>query len=134
MLSDTQRERLIQASAVGKEIKQGSHGEQWERLTEETRELILRRIAEVEYELVMESPSEFNQEQIEYIKNEMQDVKFYKRDGFINMMKSLREQVAGNEVTEFMKRDATTEFNMLQNRRNINFIEHFPHFHELIRK
>jgi len=49
-------------------------------------------------------------------------------------MKSLREQVAGNEVTEFMKRDATTEFNMLQNRRNINFIEHFPHFHELIRK
>jgi hypothetical protein len=64
----------------------------------------------------------------------MQDVKFYKRDGFINMMKSLREQVAGNEVTEFMKRDATTEFNMLQNRRNINFIEHFPHFHELIRK
>lgn len=73
-------------------------------------------------------------EQIEYIKNEMQDVKFYKRDGFINMMKSLREQVAGNEVTEFMKRDATTEFNMLQNRRNINFIEHFPHFHELIRK
>ena len=52
MLSDTQKERLIQASAVGKEIKQGSHGELWERLTEETRESVLRRIAEVEYELV----------------------------------------------------------------------------------
>lgn len=74
MLSDTQRERLIQASAVGKEIKQGSHGEQWERLTEETRNKVLRRIAEVDYELVMESPSEFNQEQIEYIKNERKKI------------------------------------------------------------
>lgn len=74
MLSDTQKERLIQASAVGKEIKQGSHGELWERLTEETRESVLRRIAEVEYELVMESPSEFNQEQIEYIKNERKKI------------------------------------------------------------
>ena len=74
MLSDTQRERLIQASAVGKEIKQGSHGELWERLTEETRESVLRRIAEVDYELVMESPSEFNQEQIEYIKNERKKI------------------------------------------------------------
>lgn len=74
MLSDTQRERLIQASAVGKEIKQGSHGELWERLTEETRESVLRRIAEVEYELVMESPSEFNQEQIEHIKNERKKI------------------------------------------------------------
>ena len=74
MLTDTQKERLIQASAVGKEIKQGSHGELWERLTEETRESVLRRIAEVEYELVMESPSEFNQEQIEYIKNERKKI------------------------------------------------------------
>jgi len=74
MLSDTQRERLIQASAVGKEIKQGSHGEQWENLTEETRERALRRIAEVDYELVMESPSEFNQEQIEHIKNERKKI------------------------------------------------------------
>ena len=76
MLSDTQRERLIQASAVGKEIKQGSHahGELWERLKEETRESVLRRIEEVEYELVMESPSEFNQEQIEYIKNERKKI------------------------------------------------------------
>jgi vacuolar-type H+-ATPase subunit H len=74
MLSDTQRERLIQASAVGKEIKQGSHGEQWENLTEETRERALRRIAEVDYELVMESPSDFNQEQIEHIKNDRKKI------------------------------------------------------------
>lgn len=74
MLSDTQRERLIQASAVGKEIKQGSHGEQWERLTEEVRESVLRRIAEVEYELVMESPSEFNQQQIEDVKKERKNI------------------------------------------------------------
>lgn len=72
MLSDTQRERLIQASAIGKEIKHKTyaHGELWERLTEDTRLMVLRRIAEVEYELVMESPSEFNQEHIEHIKNE----------------------------------------------------------------
>jgi hypothetical protein len=74
MLSDTQRERLIQASAVGKEIKQGSHGEQWENLTQETREKVLRRIAEVEYELVMESPSEFNQQQIEDVKKERKSI------------------------------------------------------------
>ena len=74
MLSDTQRERLIQASAVGKEIKQGSHGEQWENLIQETREKVLRRIAEVEYELVMESPSEFNQQQIEDVKKERKNI------------------------------------------------------------
>ena len=74
MLSDTQRERLIQASAVGKEIKHGSHGEQWENLIQETRENVLRRIAEVEYELVMESPSEFNQQQIEDVKKERKNI------------------------------------------------------------
>ena len=73
MLSDTQRERLIQASAVGKEIKQGSHGEQWENLTKETREKVLRRIAEVEYELVNESPDLFSQDQIEYVRKEMRN-------------------------------------------------------------
>lgn len=73
MLSDTQRERLIQASAVGKEIKQGSHGEQWERLTEEVRGKVLRRIAEVEYELVNESPDLFSQDQIEYVRKEMRN-------------------------------------------------------------
>ena len=73
MLSDTQRERLIQASAVGKEIKQGSHGEQWERLTEEVRESVLRRIAEVEYELVNELPDLFSQDQIEYVRKEMRN-------------------------------------------------------------
>ncbi len=74
MLSDTQRERLIQASAVGKEIKQGSHGELWERLTEETRESVLRRIAEVEYELVTECPNAFTQEQIEYVRKERKNI------------------------------------------------------------
>ena len=76
MFTDTQKERLIQASAVGKEIKHNTHahGELWERLTEETRLMVLRRIAEVDYELVMESPREFNQEQIEYIKNETKKI------------------------------------------------------------
>ena len=74
MLSDTQRERLIQASAVGKEIKQESHGELWERLTEETRESVLRRIAEVEYELVTECPNAFTQEQIEYVRKERKNI------------------------------------------------------------
>jgi hypothetical protein len=67
MLSDKQRERLKQASAVGKEIKQGSHGELWERLTEETREKVLRRIAEVQWELALENPSAFTQEQITFL-------------------------------------------------------------------
>ncbi len=74
MLSDTQKERLIQASAVGKEIKQGSHGESWERLTEEIREKVLRRIAEVEYELVTECPNAFSQEQIEYVRKERKNI------------------------------------------------------------
>jgi len=67
MLSKEQRERLIQASAVGKEIKQGSHGEQWEKLTEETRNKVLRRIAQVQWELAIENPSAFQEEQISYI-------------------------------------------------------------------
>ena len=74
MLSKEQKERLIQASAVDKEIKQGSHGEQWERLTEETRERVLRRIAEVEYELVTECPSAFTQDQIEYVRKERKSI------------------------------------------------------------
>ena len=67
MLSKEQKERLIQASAVDKEIKQGSHGEQWERLTEETRNKVLRRIAQVQWELAVENPSSFQEEQISYI-------------------------------------------------------------------
>lgn len=67
MLSKEQKERLIQASAVDKEIKQGSHGEQWERLTEETRNKVLRRITQVQWELAVENPSAFQEEQISYI-------------------------------------------------------------------
>jgi acyl-CoA reductase-like NAD-dependent aldehyde dehydrogenase len=74
MLSKEQKERLIQASAVDKEIKQGSHGEQWERLTQETRDKVLRRIAEVEYELVTECPSAFTQDQIEYVRKERKSI------------------------------------------------------------
>ena len=76
MLSDTQRERLIQASAVGKEIKHNTyaHGEQWERLTQETREKVLRRIAEVEHELVNECPSAFTQDKIEYVRKERKNM------------------------------------------------------------
>jgi ribosomal protein L16/L10AE len=74
MLSKEQKERLIQASAVGKEIKQGSHGEQWENLTQETRDKVLRRIAEVEYELVTENPGGFTQDQIEYVRKERKNI------------------------------------------------------------
>ena len=74
MLTDTQKERLIQASAVDKEIKQGSHGEQWENLTQEIRERALRRIVEVEYELVNENPNAFTQEQIEYVRKERKNI------------------------------------------------------------
>jgi ribosomal protein L16/L10AE len=74
MLSKEQKERLIQASAVDKEIKQGSHGEQWENLTQETRDKVLRRIAEVEYELVTECPSAFTQDQIEYVRKERKNI------------------------------------------------------------
>ena len=72
MLTDTQKERLIQASAIGKEIKHGSHahGELWERLTEETRLMVLRRISEVEYELITENPSMFNQDHIDHVRKE----------------------------------------------------------------
>jgi len=74
MLSKEQKERLIQASAVDKEIKQGSHGEQWENLTQETRERALRRIAEVEYELVNENPDAFTHDQIEYVRKERKNI------------------------------------------------------------
>jgi hypothetical protein len=76
MFTDTQKERLIQASAVGKEIKHNTHahGELWERLTEETRLMVLRRIAEVEYELITESPSLFSQEHIDYIRRERKNL------------------------------------------------------------
>ena len=76
MLSNTQKERLIQASAIGKEIKHDTHahGEMWERLTEETRLMVLRRIAEVEYELITEAPSLFNQDHIDYIRRERKNL------------------------------------------------------------
>ena len=67
MLSKSEKERLIQASAVDKEIKKGSHGELWERLSQETRDKVLRRIAQVQWELAVENPSAFTQEQITFL-------------------------------------------------------------------
>lgn len=67
MLSKSERERLIQASAVDKEIQQGSHGELWEKLSQETRDKVLRRISQVQWELAVENPSAFTQEQVTFL-------------------------------------------------------------------
>ena len=73
MLNKNQEERLYKASAAGGgEINPNkSHAEQWSNLPKETVDKIMRRVLQVQFELVHESPDKFTVNQIDYIKNEM---------------------------------------------------------------
>ena len=70
-------------------------------------------------------------EQIEYMENEMTNL--YKKDEYITMLKSLRNQILNANITPEMKNEAAKEFRRLEDRRDISFKSHFPHFDELIK-
>ena len=70
-------------------------------------------------------------EQIEYMENEMTNL--YKKDEYITMLRSLRNQILNANVTTEMKQNASDEFKRLENRRNISFKSEFPHFDELVK-
>ena len=76
MFNENQEKRLYKASAAGGgEINANkSHGEQWSNLANETVNKIMRRILQVQYELVKEAPEKFTEKQIDYVKNEMKKV------------------------------------------------------------
>ena len=78
MLNKNQEERLYKASAAGGgEINPNkSHAEQWSNLPKETVDKIMRRVLQVQFELVHESPDKFTVNQIDYIKNEMKKTLF----------------------------------------------------------
>ncbi len=78
MLNKNQEERLYKASAAGGgEINTNkSHAEQWSNLSSQTVNKIMRRILQVQFELVHESPNKFTVNQIDYIKNEMKKTLF----------------------------------------------------------
>jgi hypothetical protein len=78
MLNKNQEERLYKASAAGGgEINTNkSHAEQWSNLSSQTVNKIMRRILQVQFELVHESPDKFTVNQIDYIKNEMKKTLF----------------------------------------------------------
>ena len=70
-------------------------------------------------------------EQIEYMENEMTNL--YKKDEYITMLKSLRNQILNANITPEMKHHASKEFKMLEDRRKVSFKSEFPHFDELIK-
>ena len=70
-------------------------------------------------------------EQIEYMENEMPNL--YKKDEYITMLKSLRNQILNANVTPEMKQTASKQFKMLEDRRKVSYKSQFPHFDELIK-
>jgi hypothetical protein len=70
-------------------------------------------------------------EQIEYMENEMPNI--VRKDEYITMLKSLRNQILNANVTPEMKQNASTQFKMLEDRRKISFKAEFPHFDELVK-
>ena len=70
-------------------------------------------------------------EQIEYMENEMTNL--YKKDEYITMLKSLRNQILNANITPEMKQNASKEFEMLENRRGVSYKSEFPHFDEIIK-
>lgn len=78
MFNKNQKERMYKSSARGGgEINANkSHAEQWSNLPKETIDKIMRRILQVQFELVNESPEKFTDNQIDYIKNEMKKTLF----------------------------------------------------------
>lgn len=71
-------------------------------------------------------------EQIEYMENEMTNL--YKKNEYITMLKSLRNQILNSRVSSEMKNLASEEFKMLEDRRGISYKSEFPHFDELVLK
>jgi len=70
-------------------------------------------------------------EQIEYMENEMTNL--YKKDEYITMLKSLRNQILNAKVTPEMKQNASEQFKMLEDRRKVSYKSQFPHFDEIIK-
>ncbi len=69
------------------------------------------------------------QEQIDYI-NEMPNI-WENKSHFLDSMKTLKG-IVGSEVNIEYKKEVKNEYDMIENRRNISFSKHFPHYHELI--
>ena len=69
-------------------------------------------------------------EQIEYMENEMTNL--YKKDEYITMLRSLRNQILNANITPEMKQNASKEFEMLENRRGVSYKSEFPHFDEIV--
>jgi hypothetical protein len=65
------------------------------------------------------------------MENEMTNL--YKKDEYITMLKSLRNQILNASITPEMKQNASKEFEMLENRRGVSYKSQFPHFDELIK-
>ena len=76
MFNKNQKERMYKASAKGGgEINANkSHAEQWSNLPKETIDKIMRRILQVQFELVNESPEKFTDNQIDFVKNKMKKI------------------------------------------------------------
>ena len=70
-------------------------------------------------------------EQIEYMENEMTNL--YKKDEYITMLKSLRNQILNSNITPEMKQNASEQFKMLEGRRKVSYKSQFPHFDEIIK-
>ena len=56
----------------------------------------------------------------------------YKKDEYVIMLKSLRSLILNSIVTPEMKKIASQEFTILEDRRKISFKSEFPHFDELV--
>jgi len=74
MFNENQKERMYKATAIGGgEIKKEEHhGDAFHKLSQYEYEKVMRRILQVEFELVNESPEKFTKEGIEFVKKEMQ--------------------------------------------------------------
>ena len=70
-------------------------------------------------------------EQIEYMENEMPNI--VRKDEYITMLKSLRNQILNANVTPEMKQNASKQFKMLEDRRKVSYKSQFPHFDEIVK-
>jgi len=70
-------------------------------------------------------------EQIDFMENEM--INLYQKDEYVLMLESLRNLVLNSIVTPVMKKFASQEFKLLEDRRKISFKSEFPHFDELVK-
>jgi sulfatase maturation enzyme AslB (radical SAM superfamily) len=71
------------------------------------------------------------QEIIDYFENEF-TANVRQKAKYINVLKTLKSHVLA-EVDEYHKKEAYKSFEGLEKRRNISFVEHFPHYNDLIK-